>query len=489
VKRRSKILIGVLALGIACVLLLMVTHDNVRDKVAAYKQELRAKGEKLTFAELAPPPSTKTPNGAKALTNVINYTSSSMNVPQMMLMVAPGIARIGHTNIGAELMFNYENNVQRAAELRAILTNAAVLDFNLDYSDIFDFQLTYLSKLKAAEIVVSTTAMQALYKKDYTEAWPDLCAGVDLVRLFDSEPMGISQLVRYAMTGTATAATWEALQENEWTEAQLLELQSNWEATDLLSLLERVMTMERADSVEASAKARKSWETIYGPTPFGGPAGGNLREKFGYLYDRYPRYWRWKFSSWSYEQELYYLQITTAAVEASRAINVSGAFLPALNEFHHQAANIDKLYPDRSNHFLLDIRYERYCDTYFRRLALTEAGRRLLVTAIALKRFHLQNGAYPTNLNELVPNYLKQMPLDFMDGKPLRYRLRADGDFLLYSVGEDGEDNGGEGSPVGSGTFGNWLAARDIVWPRAATPALMADYFSRSGNETNAPSK
>ncbi len=486
----------VLALGVAYALLLLVSHDNVRDKVAAYKKELRAKGEKLTFAELAPPPSAKTPNGAKAFTNMSNFFTSNVDPSPTMTMIAPGLARIGHTNIGAELMFSYSSNVKRTTELRAILTNAAVLDFNLAYSNVFELQLTHLSKLKAAEIVLSTTAMQALYQKDYSEAWQDLCAAVDLIRLHNNEPFAISQLVRYALIRIAIDATWEALQENRWTDAQLSELQSKWETTDLLSLLEPFMAMERAYGIEGLAAMRRSPGMFNAAITFssggtGGNAGGwadDMRQKFKDLYDRYPRYWRWR-SSWSYEEELYYLQIETAAVDASRIIKTTGALIPARDNFRREATNIDKLYPDADDHFSQFHLSGSIFDLEFRKLAQAETGRRLLVTAIALKRFHLQNGAYPTNLNELAPDYLKQVPMDFMDGKPLRYRLRADGDFLLYSVGEDGEDNGGDASPGGSGTFRNWLAARDIVWPRAATPALMADYFSSSGNETNAPGK
>jgi hypothetical protein len=496
VRRRSKILIGaVLALGIAWVLALLVSHKNARDKVAAYKQELRARGEKLTFAELAPPPSTKTPNGAKALTNLVNY-SSGANYPPTMTMIAPGVARIGHTNIGTEFMLNYASNVQRTAELRAILTNAAVLDFNLDYSNVLDLQLSHLSKLKAAEVVVSETAMQSLYRKDYSEAWPDLCAAVDLIRLHDNEPLEISQLVRCALLNVAIGATWEALQENNWTDAQLSELQSKWEATDLLTLLEPSMARERAYGIEALAAMRRSSNMVFGGIMFsgGGTAGNSgswmddMRQEIKDLYNRYPRFWKWK-SAWSYEEELYYLQIETAAVDASRKITPTGAFVPTFNEFRHQATNIDRMYPDADDHFSQFHLSSSFFNHNFTSLAERETARRLLVTVLALKRYHLQHGAYPANLNELVPNYLKQVPMDFMDGKPLRYRLRPDGDFLLYSVGEDGEDNGGDASPVENGIIKNWLNARDAVWPRAATAAEVAEYESHSASGTNAPGK
>jgi hypothetical protein len=88
-------------------------------------------------------------------------------------------------------------------------------------------------------------------------------------------------------------------------------------------------------------------------------------------------------------------------------------------------------------------------------------------------------------LNDLVPIFLSSVPADFMDGKPLRYKLRSDGDFLLYSVGEDGNDDGGDPTPVPPSTSFNWLSGRDIVWPRVATPAALEEYRQNSRANTN----
>src|SRR6185295_8891298 len=74
------------------------------------------------------------------------------------------------------------------------------------------------------------------------------------------------------------------------------------------------------------------------------------------------------------------------------------------------------------------------------RAARAEATRRNVVTAIALERYHRQHGAYPASLNELVPQFLKTAPVDFMDGAPLRDRL-TNGTFAVYSVGLDGGDH------------------------------------------------
>ncbi len=61
-----------------------------------------------------------------------------------------------------------------------------------------------------------------------------------------------------------------------------------------------------------------------------------------------------------------------------------------------------------------------------------------------------------------------------MDGQPLRYRPNADGTFLLYSVGENGKDDGGDPSlekgVTGSSFYWQNPKALDWVWPQPATP-------------------
>jgi hypothetical protein len=65
------------------------------------------------------------------------------------------------------------------------------------------------------------------------------------------------------------------------------------------------------------------------------------------------------------------------------------------------------------------------------------------LTAIALELFRRREGRYPDRLDQLVPRFLPAVPIDPMDGQPLRYTLRA-GQPLLYSVGHDRVDDGGK---------------------------------------------
>jgi len=64
-------------------------------------------------------------------------------------------------------------------------------------------------------------------------------------------------------------------------------------------------------------------------------------------------------------------------------------------------------------------------------------------TAAAVERHRLAKGRLPEQLADLVPAYLEQVPIDPFDGQPIRYR-RTEPGYVLWSVMEDGQDNGGK---------------------------------------------
>jgi hypothetical protein len=113
-----------------------------------------------------------------------------------------------------------------------------------------------------------------------------------------------------------------------------------------------------------------------------------------------------------------------------------------------------------------------------RRTIQIETSCRVVVTAIALKRFQFRHGNLPETLNELSPEFFRTVPIDPYDGKSLRYHPNADGTYLLYSIGEDGVDDGGDptNSASGSSSF-YWQRARDWVWPQPATPAEVQFFY------------
>ena len=52
--------------------------------------------------------------------------------------------------------------------------------------------------------------------------------------------------------------------------------------------------------------------------------------------------------------------------------------------------------------------------------------------------------SYPETLDGLAPRFIAQLPHDIINGQPLHYRRTEDGKFLLYSVGWNETDDGGQ---------------------------------------------
>lgn len=96
-----------------------------------------------------------------------------------------------------------------------------------------------------------------------------------------------------------------------------------------------------------------------------------------------------------------------------------------------------------------------------------KSGREALLTVLAVKRYEKEKGGYPAGLDELVEaDYLKKLPMDPYSDGPLVYR-RTESGFLLYSLGTNLTDEGGElglsgGKPKMWMNNGDW-----IFWPVA----------------------
>ncbi len=80
-------------------------------------------------------------------------------------------------------------------------------------------------------------------------------------------------------------------------------------------------------------------------------------------------------------------------------------------------------------------------EAFARKKALLEGT----TLAIALRLHRIEQGAYPENLDSLVPTYLDALPIDPFTGNPFHY-VSVGNDFLLYGYGVDGVDSGGTGN-------------------------------------------
>lgn len=88
------------------------------------------------------------------------------------------------------------------------------------------------------------------------------------------------------------------------------------------------------------------------------------------------------------------------------------------------------------------------------------------ITTLAIMRYKQDKGDYPETLEQLVEaGYLKEIPMDPWSDKPLVYR-KTEGNFILYSVGKNFVDDGGQVIRDDKGKVKQWADESDSVfWP------------------------
>jgi len=93
-------------------------------------------------------------------------------------------------------------------------------------------------------------------------------------------------------------------------------------------------------------------------------------------------------------------------------------------------------------------------------------GHEATKTLVAVLRWRQEKNQYPATLDELVKaGFLHELPMDAFSDKPLVYK-KTDDDFILYSVGFNFIDDGGQYCKDRSGNIRKWGDNGDTVfWP------------------------
>jgi hypothetical protein len=263
----------------------------------------------------------------------------------------------------------------------------------------------------------------------------------------------IAILVRTALLGVATQTLERTLAQGEPDEASLAAaqrlLEREEEETPALTVTafrgERALQHRMLEAVEK------------GEVALGGTAPPTLGEHIG----------NYATSGMVRHSHVVYLRYMTEAVELAKA--PGPAQLSRSKEL--AAAPID---PRAALARLLLPAADKLLGTEWRKLAQL----RCAIAAVAVERYRRSEGRWPDSLEALAPRYLRRVPADPYDGRPLRYRRLDDG-VIVYSVGPDQTDNGGhldrkdplaEGNDLG---FRLWDAAhrRQPAPPRPGPPA------------------
>jgi hypothetical protein len=521
-RRRLKLLSKIL-LGFIVLLGAFLFFERFRGQIAlaSYKKELRAQGEKISpedFVRTFDTNDMGAPLIFAAIKRLTNGLVLPDSYPPRMKVLESGRAVVGFresfwvekdpyrkgtsvrgifTNHWNDLATDLQQNTNTLAEIQAALTKP-VLNNQLNLSEWNKPHFTHLAPVKSLTYWFGSATQLALHEGHTTDAAKYLVSQIGLFRLLAEDGIVISELVRIALGAIAKTDTWEAMQADGWTDADLAVIQSAWEkhpfAASMAANLEgeRVYMDQIAQQLRASNdetyewmfgataaflsdgdESEPRWATWMERVPYGTELMEGLRKQ------TYCRIWRFV---WAHHAELRNLKHMQLLLELARIVVTNASFQaiePDLNALIINSGS--KNFYDRLRFPLTDS--WAILVNVVKKAVRAEADRAQCITAIALKRHLLRHGRLPDNLNVLVPEFLAAVPIDYMDGKPIKYRLKPDGSFTLYSVGEDGKDDGGDVAlPEGSKSRDLWRR-RDYVWPAPATPEEVDEYRRNAGKD------
>ena len=511
------IVVGVV-LG-AAILIPVIHHYQLRFAVESYVAQLKAKGEPMELAQVIPPPVPPEQNSADIFRNADELFDVSFHADKSLLetnfvygmrMVTlgramirwqqPDIRDIDGTNSWENVTAAVVQNAKAFVLLQQIIEKPT-FDFSIKYDrGVADLNFTNfdLAESKRSALRLETAALCALHQRDTASAAKNLRAMLAFVKAMRDERLVISELVRIAIAQIALTVNWEILQFPNLTDEQLVELQRDWMSLDFIRGEENALAMERVTGRITSAKWRSSnaklqdyletW-TRLGLSDQEETALDNLKIKTKVILWRY-----W----WSYPDELRALESYEVFLETARFTETNYSFQTAITNQRNEleALKLNKtndefdvfLNPAKGDMHSLLSQGVMSMSAVFNKVMRVETAKQVTITAIALKRYQLKHGHYPSDLNSLVPEFVSTVPLDPVDGKPLRYRPNADGTFLLYSVGENGKDDGGDPSlekGVENSSF-NWQNphALDWVWPQPASPEEVQRYYDEQAKKS-----
>lgn len=501
---RKRILIGFGAILLLGALFLASEHVRGRQGLARWRTEALARGEKLTLRELIPA-ATPEQNAFPALMAAAMHAGGSPDIvvseSSRFRFVAPGkvistlrqeqwrlskddAKSVGFTNI------NWKMIAERLERMREPLAEArkaaAWPHFNAQLNDSAGFmvRMSHLTRMKGLVQHLSAEAMVDLHQGRIPEAVDSMTAGLRLVKLLQEEPIVISQLVAEAMAAIAWGGTWRALDNSTLDDLQLARLQAAWEEMEFMratalglegerALFAKQMAMARNDLTRLDQQITTDYDDVMpslggtAPSPSSQEIAEQLMKGTVTNGRRYVLLPLLRFA-WLDFGELRYNETMQQIIDAHRNAAREGSGQSALKTAARVEEELGKatgLEVPRSRLRALTI---PALTKMTRNAARYEAQKAMAIAAIALHRHRLRHGRYPATLAALAPEFLPSVPRDFFDGAPLRYKLRDDGTFVLYSISDNGVDDGGNANPA-KGDRPNLLNGLDLVWPTAAT--------------------
>lgn len=467
---------------IACVVTLVAlfyAEEDWRGKHAwdTYKREREAKGDSFEWSSIVPPPVPDNENFATTplFAELFPKPPHSPMLDAIRLPDCPqhpeqftGNYRLGRADnlsMWPECFTNTDLLValSKCDPILHEITEASrrpYCRFPIRYEDNFDVFLPHLHYMFALVRAYRLRASVKLSVGQSDAALADVQTSLRLADKLNGEPVLMSFLVRVAMLDITREPIWEALAAHRWNESQLAALQAQLEKVDQCASLAKMLQGERLCAYSMALWLHSHPTKIDQPFIRSRPTDLPYDEPETWLGRAIP-------SGWIDQNQLNFDRFCTETL------------LPAL-DWEHRRINPKKM--EQVDHLSGTMRATPY-RAFFRGLlppmvvvaakaALSQTRVDEAVVACALDRYWLAHGEFPENLDAITPQFIAKMPYDVINGEPLHYRRTADGQYVLYSVGWNQTDDGGQIAM--NGVYQDFYQG-DWVWFSQPQPQLSAN--------------
>lgn len=283
------------------------------------------------------------------------------------------------------------------------------------------FMTDNLSEIKRFAQLLTEEQLYLAQMQRPDEVFESLQTSLSLVQSLRKQPFLIDHLVAMALKALIASSLEDSLNLTAFTEAQLAELQQQFSQMYRDTMMHDAYVTERVCMIEYQKLTSSQRAQYYANTP---PSPGSVVSQQLY-------------SASGLEQ-----------TDALRILDIHDAMLEAtLLPYHEQKAAFENI-ERRMDMGLFGVFHLSLNmlagHTRVHTLNLRVIGGIMCAeTALGVERYRLAHGALPESLEALVPAFIDTVPLDPGDGKPLRYVLREEGGYTIYSIGPDGVDHGG----------------------------------------------
>jgi len=359
----------------------------------------------------------------------------------------------------------YDSDIEEVRKASALPYSRFPLCYSSDHP--FEIILVHLAPLKRLSQVLELRACAELENNQSDKALDDVKLMFRLAASIHNEPFLISHLVRIALTSLALQPVWEGQIKHKWSDAQLMELDRLLARLNFLNDYGFSMRNERAGAIleiESMRNERdyKKIEMLFSSMRFGDddePSikySQNISELLLYPLISPPGLYLMP-SGWYYRNELTVAEMHRQCFLPMIDTNLQVALPKVRNDANEYFSKLNLGPWNVLALFSTDLR------SAGRKFAYGQNSINMARVACALERYRLAHNEYPETLDALAPQFIAQIPHDVIGGKPLHYRRTDDEKCLLYSIGWNETDDGGQ---IGLSKYDYTDTTKgDWVWP------------------------